>query len=97
MDINKINQNAILKLTFEFSLSIIDFCEALEQKIKFVISNQLLKSVTSFGANCFGAQNCESKADFVHKLKIAAKKLKKQDTGSCYVNSQNTIPILIFY
>jgi len=33
----------------------------------------LLKSGTSIGANVREAQNAESKTDFIHKLKIAAK------------------------
>ncbi|WP_309608581.1 four helix bundle protein [Flavobacterium sp.] len=37
------------------------------------MSNQLLKSGTSIGANSKEAQNAESKADFIHKLKIAIK------------------------
>ena len=45
----------------------------LEELKKYVISNQLLKSGTSVGANVREAQNCESKADFIHKFKIAAK------------------------
>jgi four helix bundle protein len=32
-----------------------------------------LRSATSIGANVFEAQNAESKADFIHKMKIAAK------------------------
>ena len=40
---------------------------------KFVLANQLMKSGTSIGANVFEAQNAESKADFIHKMKIAAK------------------------
>lgn len=77
MDITKINENPLLKLTFEFSLTLIDYCQLLEENKKFVISNQLLKSGTSIGANCFEAQNAESKADFVHKLKIAAKEAEE--------------------
>ena len=38
-----------------------------------MISNQLLKGGTSIGANIMEAQNAESKADFIHKMKIAAK------------------------
>jgi four helix bundle protein len=38
-----------------------------------VIARQLLKSGTSIGANVREAQNAESKADFIHKFKIAAK------------------------
>lgn len=52
---------------------IISYCEALEALKKFVVARQLLRSGTSIGANVREAQNAESKADFVHKLKIAAK------------------------
>ncbi len=65
--------NAIVDLSFEFALSIIVFSEQLEEKRKFVIAKQLLRSGTSVGANIWEAQNAESKADFVHKMKIAAK------------------------
>ena len=66
-------KNQILELSFEFALQIIEFTELLEEKRKFVIANQLLKSGTSIGANVREAQNCESKADFIHKMKIATK------------------------
>lgn len=66
-------ENAILKLTIEFSIEAISFVELLEEKRKFVVANQLLKSSTSIGANVHEAQNAESKADFIHKLKIAHK------------------------
>jgi four helix bundle protein len=68
-------ENIILKLTLEFSLLIITYCEELEANKKFVISNQLLKSGTSIGANIREAQNAESLNDFVHKFKIAAKEI----------------------
>jgi len=38
-----------------------------------VIAKQLLRSGTSIGANIFEAQNAESRADFIHKMKVAAK------------------------
>ncbi len=38
-----------------------------------MIARQILKSGTSIGANVSEAQSAESKADFVHKLKIADK------------------------
>ena len=37
------------------------------------MARQLLRSGTSIGANIREAQNAESKADFIHKMKIAAK------------------------
>ena len=66
-------RNEILELSFEFALDIIEFAEKLEEKRKFVVANQILKSGTSIGASVQEAQNCESSADFIHKLKIAAK------------------------
>ena len=69
-----LENNPILKLSFEFSLMIIQYCEILESNKKFVIARQILKSAgTSIGANCMEAQNAESKADFIHRIKIAAK------------------------
>ena len=65
--------NLIVNLTFKFALAIIDYCEQLESNRKFILSNQLLKSGTSIGANAREAQNAESKADFIHKFKVAAK------------------------
>ena len=65
--------NLIVDKTIDFSLAIIAYCEKLEAIKKYVIARQLLKSGTSIGANVFEAQNAESKIDFVHKMKIAAK------------------------
>ncbi|TAE94821.1 MAG: four helix bundle protein [Cytophagia bacterium] len=66
-------ENIIVNRTLQFSLEIISFCEILESSRKFVVARQLLKSGTSIGANVREAQNAESKADFIHKMKIAAK------------------------
>ena len=66
-------ENLIIKLSLEFALEIIEYSELLEEQKKYVIARQLLKSGTSIGANVREAQNAESKADFIHKMKIAAK------------------------
>ena len=68
-----IEKNPILKQAIEFSLLTISYCEGLDSLKKYIISRQLLRSATSIGANAMEAQNAESKADFVHKIKIAAK------------------------
>ena len=65
--------NIIVDKTLDFALLIIEYTELLESKKKFVVANQLLKSGTSIGANVREAQNAESKNDFIHKMKIAAK------------------------
>ena len=69
----KIEDNVILKLSFEFALEIITYSEILDGNKKYILARQLLKSGTSIGANVREAQNSESKADFIHKFKIAAK------------------------
>ncbi|QDP84428.1 four helix bundle protein [Chryseobacterium sp. SNU WT5] len=72
-------RNEILELSIQFALDIIEFTEILESKRKFVIANQLLKSGTSVGANVFESQSAESRADFIHKLKIADKEAKESE------------------
>jgi four helix bundle protein len=66
-------ENIILELTFNFSLEIIKFSEQLREIRKFEMASQIFRSGTSIGANMREAQNSESRADFIHKCKIAAK------------------------
>lgn len=68
-----IDNNPLLRLSIDFSLKVIAYCEKLEADKKYVLARQLLKSGTSIGANSMEAQNPESRADFIHKMKIAAK------------------------
>lgn len=95
-------QNFVLEKSFEFALEIIEYAELLEEKKKFVISKQLLKSGTSIGANVNEAQSAESKADFIHKLKIADKEANETEywlklcmVSGTYPNPDNLIEHLI--
>lgn len=65
--------NAIVQLTFQFALSIWDLSDELQEMKKFSVSNQLFRSGTAIGALVREAQNGESLADFIHKMKIALK------------------------
>lgn len=69
----ELKENLIVTLTFQFALNIVRFTEKLEADRKFIVAKQLIRCGTSIGANVSEAQNAESKADFIHKLKIAAK------------------------
>jgi len=86
-------QNLIVELTLKFSLGIISFCDELELLKKHVVSNQLLKSGTSIGANVREAQNAESKRDFIHKLKIALKEADETDYWLTLCKSSKNYPI----
>jgi four helix bundle protein len=66
-------ENVIVEKSFKFALQIVEFSELLEENKKYVIAKQILKAGTSIGANIKEAQSAESKADFIHKLKIADK------------------------
>ena len=78
MDVDKkynpdLKENLIVTLSFQFALNIVSLAELLESKHKFAVANQIIRSGTSVGANIREAQNAESKLDFIHKIKIAAK------------------------
>ncbi|MBK8826981.1 MAG: four helix bundle protein [Saprospiraceae bacterium] len=72
-------ENLILDLSFGFALEIIKFTEGLEQLKKYNLANQLFRSGTSIGANVREAQSAESKADFIHKIKISAKEAEEAE------------------
>ena len=88
----EIEANPILKMTFDFSLSVINYCDLLDSTKKYTISRQLLKSATSIGANTMEAQNAESKADFIHKIKIAAKEADETQYWLLLCNLSNIYP-----
>ena len=91
MQSNK-GENLIVNLTFQFSLKIIAYTEALEELRRYVMANQVLKSGTSIGANVREAQNAESKADFIHKMKIAAKEADETQYWLELCNGSKTYP-----
>ena len=70
-------ENAVVEKSIDFALKVIGFCELLEDRRKYVIARQLMKSGTGIGANIHEAQNAESRADFIHKMKIAVKELEE--------------------
>ena len=85
-------KNIIVEKSLEFSVEIIKFCELLEENKKFVIAKQLLRSGTSIGANIFEAQHAESKADFIHKMKIAIKEANETLYWLTICEKSNTYP-----
>ena len=67
-------ENIVKTRSFKFAVSIVKICrELIENKKDYILSQQLMKSGTSIGANIREADNAESKADFIHKMSIAQK------------------------
>lgn len=66
-------QNIIATKSLEFGKTILRFSEVLSKSGQVVIAKQLLRSGTAIGANIWESQEAQSKADFVHKVKLALK------------------------
>ena len=64
-------ENLLILKSKEFALRIIALCR--ETKNQGSLTNQLLRSATSIGANIHEANYAQSKPDFVSKLQIALK------------------------
>ena len=87
----------------DFAVSIIKLIEHLnDSKAGKHIASQLLRSGTSPAPNYGEAQSAESKADFIHKLKIGLKELKETRVwlkiilkSKIYKSSYETLNIII--
>jgi four helix bundle protein len=66
-------KNIIAEKSFSFALEIVSFCKILHAQRNYVLSDQLLRSGTSIGANVEGATQAQSRKDFIAKLCIANK------------------------
>ena len=69
----------IVGRTFRFALAIVKLSGGLDgtSTTQRVLSNQVLRSGTSVGANIEEAQAAESRADFIHKYNIALKEARE--------------------
>ena len=65
------SNNVLVDCSMDFSVLIVNICDGI--KGKSALTNQLLRSGTSIGANIHEANYAQSKADFVSKLQIALK------------------------
>ena len=88
----KYHNNLILLKTFDFAKKVVHYTEKLEGQKRYVIANQLLKSGTSIGANIKEAQSAESKADFIHKVKIAKKEADETEFWLFLCNELENYP-----
>src|SRR6202051_160332 len=66
-------ENIILNKSINFSVGVKNYCQALYFKKETAIANQLIRCGMAIGANVSEAQQAESRSDFFHKMKIAAK------------------------
>jgi len=57
----------------KFALRIVKLCKQLKEQREYILSDQILRSGTSIGANLMEAEHAQSRPDFLHKNSIALK------------------------
>jgi four helix bundle protein len=70
-------KSLIRERSYEFALKIIGLYKSSREQKEFVLSNQLLRSGTSIGANVEEAGAAQSKKDFIAKMAIASKEARE--------------------
>jgi len=68
-----LGKSVVNEKSYKFALKIIKYCKLLREINEYILSNQLLKSGTSIGANINESVYSQSRKDFVNKLSIALK------------------------
>jgi four helix bundle protein len=73
-----VKYNILQEKSFAFAIRIVNFYKYLcEEKKKFILSKQVLRSGTSIGANIEEALGGQSDKDFLSKLSISYKKARE--------------------
>jgi four helix bundle protein len=73
-------ENLILDRSFQFAVRIVKLAIYLKkEKKEYTLSQQILRSGTSIGANITEAQDAQSKKDFISKCYIALKEARETD------------------
>ena len=85
-------QRNIQEKCFSFAVRIVNLCKLLRTERKeYTLSNQLLRSGTSIGANVSEAQDAQSRADFLSKLNIALKEARETEYWLRLLNATDYI------
>ena len=67
-------ESIMLDKSKDFAVEILNLCKNIKEiKKENLLTNQLMRSATSIGANIHESKYAQSKADFVSKMKIALK------------------------
>ncbi|MCL2540747.1 MAG: four helix bundle protein [Firmicutes bacterium] len=82
-------ESILLNISIEFSVKIISLCESIKGKT--AITNQLIRSGTSIGANIHEAQYGNSKPDFISKLHIALKEANETKYWLIVLSKTNSL------
>lgn len=77
----------------DFAVEIVKTCKGIkEAKRESVLTNQLIRSGTSIGANIFESKYAQSTADFIAKMQIALKECYESEYWLELLNRTDCLP-----
>ena len=86
-------ESIMLDRAKDFAVEIVNICRDIKQKQKeSVLTNQLLRSGTSVGANIHESKYAHSKADFAAKMQIALKECYESEYWLELLNRTGYLP-----
>ncbi len=97
---SEVKENVIVTKSYAFAIEIIKLYRELVEQKEYLLSNQMLRSGTSVGANIHECIAGESKKDFIHKLSIALKETRETSfwlkllKDSDYISSERFDPLM---
>ena len=86
------SESVMLEKAKDFAVRIVNVCQEIKNtKRETVITNQLIRSGTSVGANIHESKYAHSKADFVSKMQIALKECYESEYWLELLNRTNNL------
>ena len=89
-------KNILAEKSELFAIRIVKLSEFLTNKKQHILSNQILRSGTSIGANIAESEYSSSKADFINKLHIAQKEANETKYWLTLLNKVNYLENKMF-
>lgn len=85
-------ESVMLEKSKEFAIDIVNLCKEIKEMEKeYTLTNQLLRSGTSIGANIHESKYAHSTADFISKMQIALKECYESEYWLELLNKTNYI------
>ena len=72
-------ENVLLCRSISFAVRIVNLGKYLREQKEYILSDQIVRSGTSIGANAHEAQGAQSRSDFLSKMNIALKEAFETD------------------
>lgn len=89
------DRKLVLDRAKDLAVDVLRISQELDNRKQMVLSSQLLRAGTAIGALVAEAQQAETRADFIHKMKLACKEVEETDYWLSVVNHVVRIEIKV--